>query len=313
MDSSRIVVYAALGGNVLVAITKLAAAFVTHSSAMLSEALHSVVDTSNELLLLYGAHRAKRPPDERHPLGYGRESYFWSFIVSLLIFAFGAGASIYTGVDHIVHPATIEHPMVNYVVLGLSGLFEGGSWWVAFREFRARKGDQGYLEAAEKTKDPSTLIVFLEDSAALIGIAIALAGTAGAQLLDAPVLDGAASIAIGVLLAVIGGFLARENKNLLIGEGASPAVVESVRRIARAQKGVARFNGMLTIQLAPREVVAALSLEFESSLRAHEIQTAVKRLEGRIRRRHPEVVLVLVKPQAPHVWRHARARWLAKR
>jgi len=313
MDSARIVVFAALLGNILVAVTKLAAAFVTHSSAMLSEALHSVVDTSNELLLLYGAYRAKRPANDRHPLGYGRESYFWSFIVSVLIFALGAGASIYTGVVHIFHPATIEHPIVNYVVLGLSGVFEGASWWVAFREFRARKGKQGYLEAAEKTKDPSTLTVFLEDSAALIGIAIALAGTAGTQLLDMPILDGAASIAIGVLLAVIGGFLARENKKLLIGEGATPAVLESVRRIARKEKGVAHFNGMLSIHLAPQQVVAALSLEFESTLDAGEIQIVVKRLEMHIRRRHPEVVLVLVKPQSPQVWRRARARWFAKR
>jgi cation diffusion facilitator family transporter len=312
MDSGRTVVYAALLGNVLVTATKLAAAVVTHSAAMLSEALHSVVDTSNEVLLLYGAHRAKKSPNARHPLGYGREVYFWSFIVSLLIFAIGAGASIYTGVVHLIDPATIEHPVVNYIVLGLSALFEGGSWWVAFREFRARKGEKSYLEAARKTKDPATLTVFLEDSAALCGIAIALMGTAGVQLLDEPRLDGAASIAIGVLLAFVGGFLAWENKKLLIGEGARPEVLESVRRIARSEPGVATFNGMLTIQLAPKEVVATLSIQFDASLRASEVESVVRRLEGRIRRRHPEVILVLVKPQAPNVWKRARARWLAK-
>lgn len=312
MDSGRTVVYAALLGNVLVTATKLVAAFVTHSAAMLSEALHSVVDTSNELLLLYGAHRARKSPNDRHPLGYGREVYFWSFIVSLLIFAIGAGASIYTGVVHLIHPATIEHPVVNYIVLGISALFEGGSWWVAFREFRARKGDQGYLEAARKTKDPATLTVFLEDSAALVGIAIALVGTAGVQLLDEPRLDGAASIAIGVLLAFVGGFLAWENKKLLIGEGARPEVLESVRRITRSEPGVAKFNGMLTIQLAPKEVVATLSIQFARSLRAREIEAVTRRLERRIRRRHPEVVLLMMKPQAHYVWRRARARWLAK-
>ena len=310
MDGNRKVLIAGLAGNLLVAITKFAAASITHSVAMLSEAVHSTVDTSNELLLLYGAHRARKPPTAEHPLGYGREFYFWSFVVALLIFIAGAGVSIYQGVQHVLDPHPMEKPLVNYVVLLLSAAFEGASWWVAFKEFRKRKGARGYLQAAVETKDPSTVMVFFEDSAALLGIAIALAGTAAAQYYDAPVFDGAASIAIGVLLAVMAVFLARENKKLLIGEAARPALVKSVQAIATEEKGVATFNGLLTFQIGPRDVVVALSLAFDPELRAAEIQATVDRLESRIRKAHPDIVLVLVKPQTPATYekRHA-ARW----
>lgn len=310
-QGARIVLYAALAGNVLVAATKFGAAGVTGSAAMLSEAVHSLADTANELLLLYGAHRAERPPDEKHPFGYGREVYFWSFMVSMLLFALGAGVSIWEGVRHVLEPHAIERPLVSYAVFGLAAIFEGGSWWFAFREFRARKGGRGFLQVARETKDPSTIMVFLEDSAALLGIALAVAGTAAAQLLGEPVFDGAASIAIGLLLAAIALFTARENKQLLIGEGARPSLVEAVGRLARHEHGVACYNGMLTIQLAPREVVVALSLDFDEALRASEVQDVVASLEASIRKQHPEVVLVLVKPQSPERYRTAHARWMA--
>lgn len=310
MDGNRKVLIAGLAGNLLVAATKFAAALVTHSVAMMSEAVHSTVDTANEVLLLYGARRAERPPSEEHPLGYGREFYFWSFVVALLIFLVGAGVSIVQGVQHVLNPHAMERPVVNYVVLALSAVFEGGSWWVAFREFRRRKGTRGYLQAAVETKDPSTVMVFLEDSAALVGIAIAFAGTAAAQHFDEPVYDGVASIAIGVLLAVLATFLASENKKLLIGEAARPALVKSVQEMAAEEKGVANFNGLLTFQLAPREVVVALSLDFDPALNTRALQETVDRLESRIRKAHPEIVLLLVKPQAPGTYekRHA-ARW----
>jgi cation diffusion facilitator family transporter len=308
---TRTVLYAALAGNVLVAATNVGAAAVTGSAAMLSEAVHSLADTANELLLLYGAHRAERPPDERHPFGYGREVYFWSFMVSMLLFALGAGVSIWEGVRHVLEPHAIERPLVSYAVFGLAAIFEGGSWWFAFREFRARRGERGYFQVARETKDPSTVMVFLEDSAALIGIALAVAGTAAAQLLGEPVFDGAASIAIGLLLAAIALFTARENKKLLIGEAARPSLVEAVGRLARHERGVACYNGMLTIQLAPREVVMALSLDFDDALRASEVQDVVASLEPSIRKQHPEVVLVLVKPQSPERYRTAHARWMA--
>ena len=308
---SRLVVYAALAANLLVAVTKFAAAAVTSSAAMLSEAVHSLADTANEVLLIYGERRSRRPPDKKHPFGYGREVYFWSFMVSVLLFALGAGVSIWEGVRHVLSPHAIEQPIVSYVVLGVAAVFEGGSWWFAFREFHRRMGGRGFIETARETKDPSTVMVFLEDSAALIGIALAVGGTAATQLLANPVYDGAASIAIGILLAVVALFTARENKQLLIGEGARPSLLESVRRLARAERGVANYNGMLTIQLAPREVVVVLSLDFDDALQANALQHVVASLEARIRKEHPEVVLVLIKPQSPDDYRKAHERWMA--
>lgn len=309
---ARVVLYAALAGNVLVAVTKFVAAGITGSAAMLSEAVHSLADTANEVLLLYGAHRARRPPDTKHPFGYGREMYFWSFMVSVLLFALGAGVSFWEGVRHVLAPHPIQQPTVSYGVLGIAAVFEGGSWWFAFREFRARLAGRGMFEAAQETKDPSTVMVFLEDTAALIGIALAAAGTAAAQLTANPVYDGAASIAIGVLLAVVALFTARENKQLLIGEAARPSLVACVARLAREARGVANYNGMLTIQLAPREVVVALSLDFDAALRASEVQDVVAGLEARIREEHPEAVLVLIKPQSPEAYRRAHATWMSR-
>ena len=311
-SSSRTVLLAALAANLLIAVTKFGAAAITHSSAMLSEAVHSLVDTSNEVLLMYGARQAARPADDAHPLGHGREYYFWSFIVSLLIFAIGAGVSTYEGVRHVMNPVEMDDPRVNYIVLALAAVFEGISWCFAFREFRTRKGKRGYLEAATQTKDPSTLIVFLEDSAALVGIAIALAGTYAAQQLGEPVYDGVASIAIGLLLAAVAIFLARENKKLLIGEAARPTLEHSIAQLARADPDVHDLNGMLTFQVSPLQVIAALSLHFNDGLVSDQIECAVERLEARVRERHPEIIMLLVKPQRPAAYRRAvesRKRW----
>jgi cation diffusion facilitator family transporter len=311
-QGSRTVLVAALAANLLIAITKFAAAAFTHSSAMLSEAVHSLVDTSNEVLLMYGARASARPADDEHPLGHGREFYFWSFIVSLLIFAVGAGVSTYEGVRHVMDPVEMDSPVVNYVVLGFAALFEGVSWFFAFREFRARKGARGYLEAATQTKDPTTLIVFLEDSAALIGIAIAFLGTWAAQELQDPVYDGVASIAIGVLLGAVAVFLARENKKLLIGEAGRPALERELGKIARAERAVQALNGMLTFQVSPTQVIAALSVHFRDGLDSDAIEAAVERIEARIRENHPEILMLLVKPQNPAAYRRAvetRKRW----
>jgi cation diffusion facilitator family transporter len=308
---TRKVLYAGLIGNLLVMVTKAIAAAITQSSAMMSEAVHSLVDTSNEVLLLYGARQAKRPPDERHPLGHGREVYFWSFIVSLLIFTTGAGVSMVQGVHRMISPLEPESFGVAYAVLALAFLIEGASWWVAFNEFRRRKGSRGFIEAARDTKDPSTVIVFFEDSAALAGITLAFMGTGLAQLTGEPRFDAAASIAIGLLLGAVALFLARENKHLLIGEGARPALQESVAEIAAAERGVEHFNGMLSIQLAPREVVVALSIDFEDQLTAVEVQAIVARLETRIRKKHSDVVLILVKPQDAATYAKARHAWVS--
>ena len=219
---SKTVVCAALAGNVLVAVTKFAAAAYTGSSSMLSEGVHSLVDFGNEVLLLYGYRRAARRPDRRHPLGYGRELYFWSFVVALLLFALGAGVSVYEGVSHILTPEPITNAGVNYIVLGVSLAFEGVSWWVALGSFRAVKGAKSYWQAVRDSKDPPSFMVLLEDTAALIGIAIAAAGVYGADRFQLPALDGVASIAIGAVLAVTAFILARETKALLIGVAGEP-------------------------------------------------------------------------------------------
>jgi cation diffusion facilitator family transporter len=273
------------------------AAAITGSSAMVSEAVHSLVDTGNEVLLLYGLHRAAKPPDADHPFGHGRELYFWSFIVSLAIFALGACASIYEGVQHLKAPVPIRNPAVNYVVLALALFFEGGSWRVAFKQFREAKGNLGYWQAVRTSKDPTTFTVLAEDTGAILGILIALTGTVAAEVLQRPVFDGAASVAIGILLGLIAIVLARETKGLLIGEPARSELVSSICAIARAQRGVERSNGLFTVHIGPRQVVAALSVDFTDSLTAGEVETIVAELEKRVRQAHPEVVSLLVKPQ----------------
>ena len=300
------VLYAALLGNVLIATTKFAAAAWTGSSAMLSEAVHSLVDTINELLLLYGIHRSRRPPDRSHPLGHGRELYFWSFIVALMVFGLGAGVSLFEGINHLLHPVPIENPTVNYLVLGLSFVFEFGSWWVAFRAFRAAKGRGGYLQAIGAAKDPTIFTVLFEDSAALLGLLIAFAGIWAAQIFDMPKLDGLASLGIALVLATAGAALARRTKQLLIGEEARPELRRSILEIASRHPGIASANGVLTSQLGADQVVAALSAEFEDRLTTPQIEDCVRSLEEEIRSAHPEVSLLFVKPQTAATWESRR-------
>lgn len=306
--ASRRVIYAALLGNLLVALTKFVAAGITGSSAMASEAVHSLVDTGNEILLLYGLRRAARPPDDLHPLGYGRELYFWSFVVTIMIFALGAGVSLYQGVRHIAAPVPISNPIVNYVVLGLAFVFEAGSWTVAIREFRAAKGRLGYFEAVRRSKDPTVFLVLFEDTAALIGVAIALVGIVASELLRRPELDGAASIGIGLLLGAVSIFLARESKGLLIGESAESSVAASICAIARQHPGVERANGLFTVHLGPEQIVAAIAADFTDSLSAGEVERAVAAIEDRVRAAHPEILLLMIKPQGGAVMERFRAR-----
>jgi cation diffusion facilitator family transporter len=295
--SSKLVIYAALGGNLLVALSKLAAAGWTGSSAMLSEAVHSFVDSGNQLLMLYGIHRAGRPPDEQHPLGYGRELYFWSFIVALLIFSLGAGLSFYEGVSHILHPVPISDPAVNYIVLFLALLFEGLSGVIALREFNKVRDGLGYVAAATRSRDPTSFLVLFEDAAALAGIMIALAGTAAAEWLDNPQLDGVTSIGIAAVLAVTAGFLAHESKGLLIGEPAREPIRRSIRQIAADHPGVSAVRELLTVHLAPTQIVAACDLDFRDDLRASDVEKIAVSLEQRIKHRHPEIIRLFVSPR----------------
>jgi cation diffusion facilitator family transporter len=295
--ATKLTLYAALLGNLLVAVTKFLAAAVSGSSSMMSEAVHSVVDTLNELLLLYGLRRAARIADPSHPFGYGREVYFWSFIVAVLLFALGAGVSVYQGVMRIQQPATIENANINYVVLALSFVFEGASWHVSHRAFRAAKGNASYWAAFRESKDPPAFIVLFEDSAALIGIAIAAAGTWLSDSRGLLVADGVASLLIGVVLGITSALLARESKALLIGERAGPAVTAAVAAIAAEEPGIDGTNGIIALQLGPTQVVVALSVEFADELRTPEIESVVERLEQRVRDRIPDVVALFVKPQ----------------
>jgi cation diffusion facilitator family transporter len=300
--SANRVVLAAFAGNLAIAVTKFVAAAVTGSSAMLSEGIHSLVDTINELLLMYGLKRAAKPADAERPFGYGRELYFWSFIVSLLVLALGSGVSFYEGITHLQNPHPIERPLINYGVLLASGIFEGSSWWIALKAFRETMGDRSYFQAFRDSKDPSTFTVLFEDSAALLGLLIALVGVAGAHLLHNPKFDGFASMGIGTVLAITSLLLARETKDLLIGEPAHPSVRKDILDMAEADPAIRKANGVLTVQLGPNNIVAALSVEFEDGLSTSDIETCVNRVESAIRCRHPDIVVLYVKPQTPESW-----------
>jgi cation diffusion facilitator family transporter len=296
--SSRRVIYAAIFGDLLIGATKFAAAAWTGSSAILSEGVHSIVDTGNGLLLLYGLQRAAAGPDREHPLGYGREIYFWSFVVAVLLFAFGAGISLYQGISHVLNPEPVQHVAVNYVVLALSALFDGTTWWLALKNFKGKTRYSDIWEAARKSKDPPSFMVLFEDSAALVGLLIAFVGIYLSVSLNLPVLDGVGSILIGLVLAATASLVAKETKRLLIGERADQVIIDSITQLAEQIPGVAHANGILTVHLAPRQIVAALSLEFADELRTPEIEAKVTELERRVCRSHPEVVALFVKPQS---------------
>lgn len=301
-------VWAALAGNLLVAGAKFVAAAVTGSAAMLSEAVHSLVDTINELLLLYGIARSSRPADRQHPLGYARELYFWSFVVALLIFAVGAGVSAYQGIQRLLQPQPIEKPLVIYLVLAASLIFEGSSWIVGARAFRQSKRNLGWWDAFRQSKDPPAFIVVFEDTAAVVGILVAAAGTTAALLTGDSRWDGVASLAIAVILAGVAALLAQESKALLIGERADPALSDAIIHIAAGMPGVCNANSIATVQLAPNSVVVYLSIDFFDTLRAPEIEKAVADLEKQIRASHPEVRAIFVKPQSVQAARAPEAQ-----
>ncbi|MBB3235432.1 cation diffusion facilitator family transporter [Phyllobacterium endophyticum] len=305
---SKKVIYAAIIGNLLIAATKFIAAFFTGSSAMLSEGVHSLVDTGNGGLLLYGLRRASRPADITHPLGHGRELYFWSFVVALLVFAVGAGVSFYEGLIHIMEPEAVANPLVNYVVLGFAMLFEGASWSVALKEFRAVKGKLGYVRAVRQSKDPSVFTVLFEDTAALLGLVIAFIGISAAQIFDMPQLDGVASIGISLVLATTAIFLARETKGLLIGESALPEMEQQILDIANSDPDVQRANGVLTMHMGPKQIFAGLSVEFEDRVQANEIEACVERLEAMLKKANPDIVTLFVKPQTAGTWEVRRRK-----
>ena len=296
--NSRTAIIAALIGNLLVAVTKGVAAALTGSSAMLSEAVHSVVDTGNEVLLLHGQRRAAKPPDEVHPYGYGRELYFWSFVVALLIFAVGAGVSMFEGISHIRNPEPIDRPMINYVVLGLAFLFEGTSWYFGWRAFAATRRSANFWTEIEDSKDPTNFMVLVEDSAALLGIVIALVGTFLSVRLGDPRIDGAASVLIGIVLAAVAFGLARESKQLLIGERASPELSAAIRDTVAAEPCVLQVVNITTSQLAPGQVIATMGVVIDPKLGVPEIEQLIQRIEKTTRAKHPDLYRLFVRPQS---------------
>lgn len=286
----------ALAANLGIAVSKFVAAWLTGSSAMLTEGVHSVVDSTNQLLLMWGRRQAKRPPDEFHPFGYGRELYFWSFVVAVLVFSLGAGVSVYEGIRHIGHPDPPESPIVAYIVLLIAFLLEGWSTVEAFGDFRKAKGDLGWFQAVQRSKDPPAFIVLLENGAAMAGIVTAAVGLLLVQLTGNPLFDGAASIVIGVILGFTAALLAYESKGLLIGEAADPRLVEDLRRLACHQPGVVGVGQVLTVHSSPDQITVMMNVDFRDDMPAGEVEQIVCCVEQEARERWPAVRRLFVRP-----------------
>ena len=297
-NSSKKTIFAAIGANFAIAITKFVAAALSGSSAMLSEGIHSLADTGNELLLLLGIHMSQKPADANHPFGRGKELYFWTLIVAMMIFTVGGGISIYQGVTHLLNLRPLKDPTWDYVVLGFSVVFEGFSWKVAFTELLATKGEKNFWEAVRTSKDPIVFTVLFEDSAALLGLVVAFVGIFLGHQFHNPAFDGIASIVIGVILAVVAIVLAYESKGLLIGESADIETVNNIRRLAADEPAVERVMRTLTMHLGPDEVLLNLEIHFYIQLSSEEVALAVSRLEETIRTHHPEVKHIFIEAKS---------------
>lgn len=295
--TSNKAIFAALAGNALISVTKFTAAGYTGSSAMLSEAIHSVVDTFNQVLLLYGLKQAGQAADDQHPFGYGKELYFWTFIVAILIFAGGSGVSIYEGIHKVSDPHPVTSPMINYIVLALAMVFEGAAWMVAFKEFKKTYTGGSFLSSVRASKDPTVFTVLFEDTAAILGLIIAFIGIGLGQYLDMPVLDGVASILIGCVLAGTAVLLAVESKGLLIGEGAHPETVDKVREILIAHDGVEVVNELLTLHFGPSDVLLNASLDFDNAWTAEQVENTVSELERDIKAACPIISRIFIEIQ----------------
>jgi len=296
--ASKKVIYAALIGNSLIAVTKFMASAYTGSSAMLSEAIHSLVDTGNQVLLLFGLHRARRPADTRHPFGYGSELYFWSFVVAIMIFAVGSGVSIYEGMQKLLHPHPVTSPFVNYAVLCLAMVFETGSLYVAIKEFNKLKGREHWMKAVRASKDPAVFTVLFEDVAAMLGLVIALFALLIAEYFNLPWMDGAGSVFIGVILALTAVFLAYETKGLLIGEAATQDVRDGIRAIIAKAASVVEVNEMRTMHMGPYDVLLALSLDFKDNIKVKTVEDTIYALETEIKAEFPEIKRLFIEVQS---------------
>ena len=287
----------AFAANLGIAVSKFVAAAFTGSSAMLTEGIHSVVDSTNQLLLIWGRRQSRKPPDEHHPFGYGRELYFWSFVVAILVFALGAGVSVYEGVIHILEPEPAVSPIVGYAVLLVAFLLEGGSTFAAFKDFREAKGGLGWYEAIRHSKDPPAFIVLLENGAAMAGILVAAFGLALSQVTGDPFYDGAASIVIGLILGVTAWVLAIESKALLIGESADVELIEHIRDAAAGQKGIVGVGDILTVHSSPDQVTVVMSADFDDVITAGDVERIIADIEAKVEQRWPVVKRLYIRPQ----------------
>jgi len=285
-------------GNGLIAIAKFVGAAITGSAAMLSEGIHSVVDTGNQGLLLYGIARSKRPADDKHPFGYASEIYFWAFIVAILIFSVGAGISIYHGVEKVLHPHPVADPTINYIILILAMIFEGFAWWIAFKEFSTTRGKKGLFQAVQESKDPTIFTVLFEDTAAMLGLIVALIGIWLSVTLNMPVLDGVASIIIGIILAGTALLLALETKSLLIGEAAAPEIVEDIKKLIEEQKNIVAMNEIRTLHRGPNDVLLALSVDYVDTVLAGDVERTNTELEMAIKEKYPVVKRLFIEVQS---------------
>lgn len=296
MASSKIAIYSALFANLAIAVTKFIAAAITGSSAMLSEGIHSVVDTGNEILLLFGISRSKKPPDAKRPFGYGRELYFWSFIVSLLIFSAGGVISFYEGIIHLQHPEIIKNPLWNYVVLAIALMFDGTSFIIALKQFNKQRGEQRFWEAIKKSKDPTDFVVLFEDASDVLGLLVAFAGIWLGNHFKNPYFDGTASLIIGLILAGISIVLAKESYSLLMGEAASPEVLNDVTVIIKTQKHIDNVKSMQSVFLGPEEIVLVIHIMFANKLSIHEGSLIIESIKKNIQHKYPYFKQIVIEP-----------------
>ena len=297
-EQKPVAVYGAMAANLLIAVTKFAAALYTGSSSMMSEGIHSLADTGNQGLLLLGIHRSAKPSDHTHPFGYGQELYFWSLVVAIILFGLGGGMSIYEGVTHIRHARPLEDPLWNYVTLGLAFLFEGASFMIALRELRQAQGEGSMWQAVHASKDPAVFVVLFEDFAAIAGLVLAFLGVFLSHRFNSPRLDGTASILIGLLLAAVSMMLAYESKGLLLGESANRQTVQHIYEIVNADKDVLQARQALTMHFGPSDVLLNLDVQFRPKLSSAELTAAIDRLEQKIRQAYPEITRIFVEAKS---------------
>jgi cation diffusion facilitator family transporter len=298
MAESKTAIYAAILGNFAIAVTKFSAAAFTGSSAMLTEGIHSLVDTGNGGLLLVGISKSKKPADAAHPFGYGKELYFWTLIVAMLIFGVGGGVSIYEGILHLLHPSPLENPFWNYVVLGIAIVFEAIVFMIAFKQFQALKGEESTWQAIRTSKDPTTFTVLFEDAAAMLGLIAAAVGIFLGHQFNNPYFDGAASIVIGLILATVAFFIGYESKGLLVGEGADPGTLQSIKKLAESDPTITNVERPLTMYFGPHTVLLTMDVEFRDNLSGAERDAAVQRLEKVIREKHHDINHIFIEAKS---------------